>query len=71
MIVVSGCASSVRTEYVRPVCNPPVLQSLPEIDGGELFDLVGSDRYYDLSLREKRIVDWALELEGMVNELCD
>ena len=70
VIVASGCASTTRTEYVRPVCDPPILQSLPEINGGQLFDLVGADRYFQLSLREKLIVDWALEMESMLLELC-
>lgn len=69
-LVIAGCASQVRTEYARPTCTAPVLSSLPTIDGGELYDLVGPELYHRLSLREKLIVDWGLELEGMVDELC-
>ena len=62
--------TSVQTNNVQPKCYVPVLPSLPAIDGGELFDRIGPDDYYTLSLREKRLTDWALEMEAMLVELC-
>jgi len=67
--VIAGC-TTVRTVHELPGCNVPVLPSLPTIGGGELFDMVGADNYYTLSLREKRLTDWALEMEAMLLELC-
>ena len=67
--MIAGCSTG-QTISVQPKCYVPVLPSLPTIDGGELFDRIGPDDYYTLSLREKRLTDWALEMEAMLLELC-
>jgi len=43
---------------------------LPAIDAGELWDAIGQERYDALMTRERRIVDWALELEAVLTEVC-
>lgn len=35
----------VRTEYIRPTCQPPVMGEPPFIDSAELWLLVGPDVY--------------------------
>lgn len=69
LLVIAGC-TTVRTEYVTAKCEIPVFPSLPTVDGGRLYDRIGADDYYTLMLREKRLTDWALEMEATLIELC-
>lgn len=69
-LAMTGCATT-KTEYVevRPQCSVPPQPALPQIDG-EALAIVLDDVYWALETREKRLTDWALEMRGMLRELC-
>lgn len=70
----SGCSSTPQPErivYVKPDCSVPLLNPLPEIDAGELWDVVGNDLYWKLVDRERIIVDWADEMKAVLSVICD
>jgi len=68
----TACGTTeVRTEYVKPTCSAPPQPSLPKIDAGELWDSVGQRTYDVLMDRDRRLVDWAFEMESMINVLCE
>lgn len=66
----ASCASR-PPEYVeiQPECEVPPQPALPAIEGDELASLP-DDVYWRLEDRERKIVDWALEMRGMLRELC-
>lgn len=55
---------------VQPTCTAPPQPALPQIEGDEL-EALSDDVYWRLENRERRLVDWALELKAMVDELCE
>lgn len=67
-LVIAGCKTTPE-----PVldCRLPDRPKLVEIDAGNLWDKVGPETYEALQQREKEIVDWALELEAIVKEVCN
>jgi hypothetical protein len=48
-----------------------VRAELPEIDAGELWDAVGAETYDKLADRERLIVDWAKEMQYMLQVICN
>ena len=67
---ISACSSTPELTYVTIQCRVPERPILPAIDAGELWDAIGQERYDALMTRERRIVDWALELEAVLTEVC-
>ncbi len=66
-----GMTACATTEYVevRPECSVPPQPTLPQIDGEALSSL-DDETYWALEKREKRLTDWALEQNAMLQELC-
>jgi hypothetical protein len=58
-------------EQIGPTCYPPVRPALEQIKARELWEKAGPDLYKRLKLREAQIVSWALEMEVMLQELCE
>jgi hypothetical protein len=56
---------------VKVDCNLPKRPDLPKVDAADLWDKLGSNIYSNLQLREKLIVDWALELEVIAKGVCN
>ena len=70
-LAISGCANRPPdVVYLKTECSVPVRAQLPEIDAGELWDAVGADVYDTLLLRERLIVDWAVEMQYMLQVIC-
>ena len=69
-LVISGCSSTPDVIYLQPQCSVPTLSALPQVDAGELWDAIGDDTYQQLVLREKLIMDWALDMRAIVQEVC-
>lgn len=70
-LVLIGCATRTETVLVRPECEPAPRPSLPTVDAGELWDLVGDDVYRVLEDRDARLTDWALENEARLKAVCN
>ena len=70
ILAISACSSAPELVYVTPKCRVPERPILTAIDAGDLWDSVGQERYDALMTRERRIVDWALELEALLKEVC-
>lgn len=70
-LALSGCMTA-PVEYieVRPQCVPPEQPALPTITQEELSPLE-DDVYFRLERREKRLVDWALEMQGQIEAVCE
>jgi hypothetical protein len=49
----------------------PARAQLPVIDAGELWDLTGQELYDTLLMRERLIVDWAVEMQYMLTVICN
>lgn len=69
LLLVAGCAASPEYVEVRPECTVPPIPALPNVEAADLAPLPDSV-FFDLKEREKRLVDWALEMEAMLGELC-
>lgn len=69
LILLAGCASPPEYIEITPECEVPPRPSLPAIPAEDL-EALPDETYFDLERREKRIVDWSLELEAIVRELC-
>ena len=69
-LAISACSSTPELTYVTPKCRVPERPILYAIDAGDLWDAIGHERYDALMTRERRIVDWALELEALLKEVC-
>lgn len=72
-LAIGGCSSTPHPErivYIQPECSVPVLNTLPEIDAGELWDKVGNDMYWKLMDRERVIVDWSMEMKAVLEVIC-
>lgn len=70
ILVIVGCSSTPTPPTVIH-CNVPQRPTLPEIDAGLLWDKVGAETYEKLQEREKKIVDWALQLEAITRGICN
>jgi hypothetical protein len=84
--LITGCANTTTEYvYIKPECTPAVLAPLPQINKKELWDSLGLPEqlanlspkqikahniYVDLNDREKLIVDWAIENEAIVKQIC-
>jgi hypothetical protein len=66
----TGCKSTPQVVYLKPECSVPVRAELPTIDAGELWDLTGQELYDSLLQRERLIVDWAIEMQYMLQVIC-
>lgn len=67
----AGCTKTeIRDRYIQPECSAPTLSPLPAIDAGDLWDKIGQEQYDALMQRERLIVDWALEMQSMIDVLC-
>ena len=66
----TSCSSTPDVIYLQPQCSVPTLSALPQVDAGELWDAIGDDTYQQLVLREKLIMDWALDIRAIVQEVC-
>ena len=65
----TGCAT---TEYVhvKPQCSVPPQPVLPQIESSRMSCL-DDETYWDLMERERRLVDWALEMRAVLGAVCD
>jgi len=68
---ISACKSTPQVVYLKPECSVPVRAELPEIDAGLLWDAVGAETYDKLADRERLIVDWAKEMQYMLQVICN
>ncbi len=64
-----GCATTTETVFVGPECDVPPRPVLPEI-ASERMDDLSDETYWDLMDRERRLTDWGLEMEAMLDALC-
>jgi hypothetical protein len=71
LLALSACKSTPQVVYLKPECSVPVRAELPEIDAGELWDAVGAETYDKLADRERLIVDWAKEMQYMLQVICN
>ncbi len=69
-LVTLGCSNTPEV-VVKVDCNLPKRPDLPKVDAADLWDKLGSNIYSNLQLREKLIVDWALELEVIAKGVCN
>lgn len=69
-LAILGCTSVPKTVYERPLCAPAELAVLPIITADEM-ECLPRGVYWRLKDRERRITDWALENEAIVERLCD
>lgn len=70
-LVILGCNSTPEVTVIKVGCNLPERPNLPKVDAADLWDKLGSNIYSNLQLREKLIVDWALELEVIAKGVCN
>lgn len=71
VLAISGCSSTPAVVYLKPECFVPLRAELPVIDAGLLWDAVGADIYDKLANRERLIVDWAREMQLMIEAVCN
>lgn len=69
LVILGGCTHRVEYIEIRPTCAAPPQPALPAVNGNELAGLP-DDVYWRLEDRERRLVDWAVEMEAMLGELC-
>ena len=70
ILAISACSSTSDVVYLKPECSVPVRAPLPQIDAGALWDAVGVDMYDTLMERERLIVDYAVEMQYMLQVIC-
>ena len=70
-MAINACKSTPDVVYIKPECSVPVRAELPEIDAGLLWDAVGAETYDKLADRERLIVDWAKEMQYMLQVICN
>ena len=73
VLLVSGCSLiPEHTAYVEmgPECSVPAQPALPEIPA-EALDPLPDDVYWDVITRDARLQDWALEMEAILERVCD
>ena len=73
LLLVSGCSLiPERTVYVEiePECSVPARPALPEIPA-EALDPLPDHVYWDVIHRDARLQDWALEMEVILERVCD
>lgn len=68
-LAISGC-TTVRDNFTSTECEVPKLPRLPNAEPGALSDLDDHD-YWALQERERLLVDWAFEMEGMLEVICE
>lgn len=68
LLVIGGC-TTVRDNYILPDCTIPPFPTLPIIEANALAG-VDDDTYWALERRERRLTDWALEMEAILEEVC-
>jgi hypothetical protein len=68
-VVLAACAQQPQIIEVRPECTPPPQPALPAVSGDELAALP-DDVYWRLEDRERRLADWSLEMQAMLEALC-
>lgn len=69
-LVIAGCSATPERVYVQPQCSAPPQPSLPDITGDELAAL-GEDTYWRLEERERRLADWAFEMQAILQAVCE
>jgi len=69
-LAISGCNSTPEVVYLKPECSVPVRAELPQVDAGALWDATGQEMYDQLQMRERLIVDWAVEMQYMLQVIC-
>lgn len=70
VLLLAGCASSPEYIEIAPECEVPPRPSLPTIPAEDL-EALPDETYWALERREKRIVDWGMELEALARTLCE
>jgi len=70
-LVTVGCSSTPAPAPSVHCASLPQRPQLPKIDAGQLWDKVGEAQYSELVNREKKIVDWAIELETVLKGVCN
>lgn len=66
---VSAC-SSVEYIEVTPHCSPVVMPNLPVIDNGELWDVLGDERYREIEKYIDRLWGVVDEQAAIISEVC-
>ncbi len=68
-LAISGCAT-VRDNFIGTECEVPKLPRLPNVEPGAL-SVVDDHNYWVLEERERLLVDWAFEMEAMLEVICE
>lgn len=66
--VIAGCATT-ETVVIQPECDVPGQPTLPAISSDRLAGL-DDTTFWDLMERERRLVDWAMDMQAMLGVLC-
>lgn len=66
---IEGC-TTVEERHVPVECDVPALVTLPGIQSEALSELEDGT-YWTLQTRERRLTDWALQMESMLEVLCE
>ena len=72
LLFVAGCSLiPERTVYVdvEPDCSVPAQPALPELSA-EALDPLPDGVYWEVINRDARLQDWALEMRGVLREVC-
>lgn len=71
-LIASGIVGCTTVKaVVEPVqCTTPPMPYLPTVESSSLT-FIDDATYWRLMEREKRLTDWALEMESMLEGLCD
>ena len=70
-LMIQGCAVSKRIVYVKPECSAPEQPVLRKINAAELWDAIDKKVFDDLVYNQRKVVDWAVSMESMINDvLC-
>ena len=70
ILATSGCTTKTEIRYAKPMCEAPPQPALPSVNAGDLWDRIGQGDYDTLAIRESLLVDWAMEMQSMINILC-
>lgn len=66
LIFLIGCQPTIQTRYVTTELSRPVRPLLPRVSAAEL-ECVSQDAYQRLYDRQRLVVDYAVELEAIID----
>jgi len=67
--VIAGCTTTTEQQVAKPECGIPPQPVLEQIKSKRLSCL-SDEVYWSLMERERKIVDWALEMRATLNAVC-